>query len=236
MRNQSQKNENLAEDPGLEGGKSWGENALVHVVQILESSTRGETSPHKVQHRHHASALELGKNFTTTEQLRLHLLVGLDATDEVGASAVELLHQALKGTLELGTQAAQGDLALLRLGIARLSLEQRADKRILGGVHKEDKISSQGIVVLANKASGLVADGTSKVMDNEAFIVAEGLVVRHLRLARKLKTEVSLVGLVELVGKVLVRGLRDLKLDLAPLIEKEENTSCLVSDKKHTKE
>jgi len=38
-----------------------------------------------------------------------------------------------------------------------------------------------------------------------------------------LKTEVSLVSVVELVSEVLVRGLRDLAL----LIEKEENTSCL---------
>ncbi len=44
----------LGEGTGVEGSKDRGKNRLVHVVEVLEGCTRGESSLHEVKHRHHA--------------------------------------------------------------------------------------------------------------------------------------------------------------------------------------
>ena len=74
--------EGFAEGTWIEGGKLGWEHLGVHVVEILEGSTGWETTLHEVEDGDHACTLKLGENLTTAEDLGLHLLVGLDATNE----------------------------------------------------------------------------------------------------------------------------------------------------------
>ena len=66
----------------------------------------------------HTGALELRQDFPARIHLGDELLVRLDAADEVGAGALKFFHEAGQCSLELGTERDEGELALLRDGLA----------------------------------------------------------------------------------------------------------------------
>ncbi len=78
---------------------------------------------HQFEDGGHARALELRQDLAALEQVVDHLRVGLEAADEVGAGAAQLLHQFVELAAELGADADERQFSLLR-PVRRRRLEQ----------------------------------------------------------------------------------------------------------------
>mmetsp|Transcript_17497 Transcript_17497/g.45739 ORF Transcript_17497/g.45739 Transcript_17497/m.45739 type:complete len:350 (+) Transcript_17497:1913-2962(+) len=119
---------------------------------------------------------------------------------------MQLGHEIFQGLTELFPKRDQRQLALLDFRLARFPFEEVFRERIFRSLHETMEIMRESVVVLVHKFARGVAHGTRKVANHEALVVEHLLVVCHLRLTRRLQTEVFGEGLVHFVSEVRVRG------------------------------
>merc|ERR1712168_766295 len=182
----------LGEDLGGDDGITSHEIGVGHLV--------GQTQHTNTDTFQHSVAVKLVHDKRSVNVSRLLDFVGNDATHEVRVSRVQGSHQLEQGLSVGSGNGGHGGALLLLSGL----LENEGDDGVGGALHHADDGVVDGILVLEEPASDVVADGAGVVVKGEVslghallgrFGLGEGVV-----LAQMLVHHLLQVGLVSGLG------------------------------------
>jgi hypothetical protein len=197
-------------------GRAW--DALAKEVVALEEisieHTVGITLTSDTDTLEHTIATKLIEHDTISQASRLLLVVGKDATDEVGAGKVESVHEGSELFLVLGTHSHEHSGLLpateSSTGTAadivgkdtttntKVLLEETTDEVVLGLLHATIKITLKRITVLLDPISDSVSHETSVVLHTnfglaETILAELGVTTALAKVAVK-KTQESVIS------------------------------------------
>merc|ERR1712002_669543 len=167
----------LGEDFGRDDGITSHEIGVWHLV--------GQTQHANTDTFQHSVAVKLVHDKRSVNVSRLLDFVGNDATHEVRVSRVQGSHQLEKGLSVGSGNGGHGGALLLLSGL----LENEGDDGVGGALHHADDGVVDGILVLEEPASDVVADGTGVVVKGEVslghallgrFGLGEGVVLAQM--------------------------------------------------------